>query len=361
MEEANARAQVRLARIASHMRAPEENSMAGLDREPTRAHGAAPGFKVAVLGAAGGIGQPLSLLMKMHPLVSTLHLYDVFNTPGVVADLSHTNTSAVVRGFLGKDQLGPALDGMDLVIIPAGVPRKPGMTRDDLFNINAGIVRTLIEGVAKHCPRAIINIISNPVNSTVPIAAEVLKLAGAYDPKRLFGVTTLDVVRANTFVAEVIGVDPKVVDVPVLGGHAGVTILPILSQVKPQFSFTDKEVAYLTNRIQNGGTEVVEAKAGAGSATLSMAYAAAKFAESCLRALQGEAGIIECAYVASEVTELPFFATKVKIGRAGIEEIFPLGPLNQYEREGLEKLKSELHESIQKGVKFVQNPPAPKK
>ena len=70
--------------------------MGGLEREPTRARGAGPGFKVAVLGAAGGIGQPLSLLMKMHPLVSTLHLYDVFNTPGVVADLSHTNTSAVV-------------------------------------------------------------------------------------------------------------------------------------------------------------------------------------------------------------------------------------------------------------------------
>lgn len=108
-----------------------------------------------------------------------------------------------MRGFLGNDQLGPALDGMDLVIIPAGVPRKPGMTRDDLFNINAGIVRTLIQGVAKHCPRAIINIISNPVNSTVPIAAEVLKLAGVYDPKRLFGVTTLDVVRANTFVVRI--------------------------------------------------------------------------------------------------------------------------------------------------------------
>jgi malate dehydrogenase len=60
------------------------------------AQGAAPGFKVAVLGAAGGIGQPLSLLLKMNPLVSTLHLYDVFNTPGVTADLSHTNTSAVV-------------------------------------------------------------------------------------------------------------------------------------------------------------------------------------------------------------------------------------------------------------------------
>jgi len=105
-----------------------------------------------------------------------------------------------VRGFLGQPQLENALTGMDLVIIPAGVPRKPGMTRDDLFNINAGIVRTLCEGIAKCCPNAIVNVISNPVNSTVPIAAEVFKKAGIYDPKRLLGVTTLDVVRANTFV-----------------------------------------------------------------------------------------------------------------------------------------------------------------
>lgn len=105
-----------------------------------------------------------------------------------------------MRGFLGQQQLEAALTGMDLVIIPAGVPRKPGMTRDDLFKINAGIVKTLCEGIAKCCPRAIVNLISNPVNSTVPIAAEVFKKAGTYDPKRLLGVTMLDVVRANTFV-----------------------------------------------------------------------------------------------------------------------------------------------------------------
>ena len=68
-------------------------------------------------------------------------------------------------------------------MIPAGVPRKPGMTRDDLFAINAGIVHTLVTAVAKHAPGAVLTIISNPVNSTVPIAAEVLKAAGVFDPK----------------------------------------------------------------------------------------------------------------------------------------------------------------------------------
>ena len=79
--------------------------------------------------------------------------------------------------------------------------------------------------------QAVIHIISNPVNSTVPIAAELLKKAGVYDSKKLMGVTTLDVVRANTFVAEAKGLDLKDVDVPVVGGHAGATILPLLSQV----------------------------------------------------------------------------------------------------------------------------------
>eukprot|EP01018_Ginkgo_biloba_P002008 Gb_00793 [translate_table: standard] len=344
----------RIARISAHLRPPQREDGGILSRGNCRAKGGAPGFKVAILGASGGIGQPLSMLMKMNPLVSVLHLYDVANTPGVTADISHMDTTAVVRGFLGKEQLEAALAGMDLVIIPAGVPRKPGMTRDDLFNINAGIVRTLCEGVAKCCPHAVVNIISNPVNSTVPIAAEVFKKAGVYDPKRLMGVTTLDVVRANTFVAEVLGIDPKEVDVPVVGGHAGVTILPLLSQVQPSFSFSRQEAEYLTNRIQNGGTEVVEAKAGTGSATLSMAFAAAKFADASLRGLHGDAGVIECAFVASEVTELPFFASKVRLGRAGVEDIFPLGPLNEYERAGLEKAKRELSASIEKGISFIQ-------
>ena len=79
--------------------------------------------------------------------------------------------------------------------------------------------------------QSVLNIITNPVNSTVPIAAEVLKAAGVYDPKKVLGVSTLDVVRANCFVAQAKGLNVRDVDVPVVGGHAGITILPLLSQV----------------------------------------------------------------------------------------------------------------------------------
>ncbi|KAG9146138.1 hypothetical protein Leryth_015921 [Lithospermum erythrorhizon] len=299
-----------------------------------------PERKVAVLGAAGGIGQPLSLLMKLNPLVSSLSLYDLAGTPGVAADTSHVNTRSQVTGYAGEDQLGKALEGCDLVIIPAGVPRKPGMTRDDLFNINAGI--------------AIVNMISNPVNSTVPIAAEVFKKAGTYDEKKLFGVTTLDVVRAKTFYAGKANANVAEVNVPVVGGHAGITILPLFSQATPQPNLSHDVIKALTKRTQDGGTEVVEAKAGKGSATLSMAYAGALFADACLKGLNGVPDVVECTFVQSSVvTELPFFASKVRLGKNGVEEVLGLGNLSDFEKEGLEALKPELKSSIEKGIKFA--------
>eukprot|EP00899_Mesostigma_viride_P019310 jgi/Mesvir1/27380/Mv07186-RA.1 len=314
----------------------------------------AGGKKVAILGAAGGIGQPLSLLMKMNPLVSQLSLYDIAGTPGVAADVSHINTDAKVKGFAGEDQLADALKGCDLVIIPAGVPRKPGMTRADLFNINAGIVQGLCEAIAKHCPKAMVNMIANPVNSTVPIAAEVFKKAGTYDPKRLFGVTTLDVVRAKTFYAAAKGQSVAGVDVPVVGGHAGATILPLFSQATPKWQLTQAELEALTKRTQDGGTEVVEAKAGKGSATLSMAYAGAIFADSVLKGMAGHKDIIQCSYVQSTVTQASFFASKVRLGPSGAEEIMGLGQLSAFEQEGLKKMMDELLASIEQGVAFVK-------
>ncbi|KAJ3060950.1 hypothetical protein HDU99_005719, partial [Rhizoclosmatium hyalinum] len=143
---------------------------------------AALGKNVAVIGAAGGIGQPLSLLLKLNPNVSKLALYDIVNTPGVAADLSHINTNSKVVGYKGADALGEAITGADVIVIPAGVPRKPGMTRDDLFNTNANIVQSIGQAIAKHAPKAHVLVIANPVNSTVPIIAETLKKAGVFDP-----------------------------------------------------------------------------------------------------------------------------------------------------------------------------------
>ncbi|KAJ3069032.1 malate DEHYDROGENASE, NAD-dependent [Podochytrium sp. JEL0797] len=311
--------------------------------------------KVAILGAAGGIGQPLSLLMKMNPLVTELALFDIVNTPGVAADLSHINTPAQVTGFKGNDELAAALTGCKLVIIPAGVPRKPGMTRDDLFNINAGICKNLATGIAAHCPTALICVISNPVNSTVPIFAEVLKKAGVFDPRKLFGVTSLDIVRANTFVSGSKNVSVQGTEVQVIGGHSGVTIIPILSGTS--HSYTEDEVKALTQRIQFGGDEVVKAKDGAGSATLSMAYAGARFANSLLDAVVGKkSGVKECTFVKSDaVPGVEYFSTVVEFGPEGVHKIFPIPAMNEYEKSLLAACIPELKTNIQKGIDFVKN------
>jgi len=310
---------------------------------------------VAVMGASGGIGQPLSMLLKLNPAVTKLNLYDIVHTPGVAADLSHIETRAQVKGFVGADQLRDSLKGIEVVVIPAGVPRKPGMTRDDLFNTNASIVANLCQAAAEVCPDAIVAIISNPVNSTVPIAAEIYKKAGKFNPKKIFGVTTLDIVRANTFIAELKGLDPANVSCPVVGGHAGVTIMPLISQCSPAVEFPADTLKALTERIQDAGTEVVKAKAGAGSATLSMAYAAARFTDSVIKALNGQEGVVECAYVQSEITEASFFATPILLGKNGVEKNLGLGKINEFESNLLKAAMPELKGSIQKGFEFAKN------
>ncbi|SMR57031.1 unnamed protein product [Zymoseptoria tritici ST99CH_1E4] len=330
-------------------------------------------MKAVVAGASGGIGQPLSLLLKASPLVDHLSLYDVVNTLGVTADLSHISSIATIDGYLPENGEGlkKALKGADIVVIPAGIPRKPGMTRDDLFKINAGIVQGLVQGIAETCPDAFILIISNPVNSTVPIAAEVLKKAGKFNSKKLFGVTTLDVVRAETFVQSLTGTkDPAKTVIPVVGGHSGETIVPLFSKAEPSVSIPQDKLDALTNRVQFGGDEVVKAKDGAGSATLSMAYAGFRFAERVMEAAKGKSGVVENTFVylpgvtggdeLVKETGLEYFSAPVTLGKNGAESIQNIvKEANDYEKKLLEKCYEGLKGNIEKGIEFVKNPPPP--
>jgi malate dehydrogenase len=149
-------------------------------------------------------------------------------------------------------------------------------------------------------------------------------------------------------------VDPKTIKVHVVGGHSGVTIMPLLSQTG--LKFTKEEVDALTHRIQFGGDEVVKAKDGTGSATLSMAQAGARFADSLLKALTGQKGIIEPAYVKSPVAAkdgIEYFSTNVELGTEGVEKILPLGEMNEFEKGLYAAAIPELKKNIQKGVEFV--------
>ena len=201
--------------------------------------------------------------------------------------------------------------------------------------------------------------IPTQVNSTVPIVSEVYKSKNVYNPKRLFGVTTLDVVRASRFISQVQNTDPTGEKVPVVGGHSGVTIVPRLSQsAHPSIAGEARDA--LVNRIQFGGDEVVKAKDGAGSATLSMAFAGAEFATKVLKAIRGEKGIIAPTYVhlsADEAggaalkkelgTELEYFSANVEIGPEGVAKINPLGKLTEFEQGLIKAAIPELQKNIE--------------
>jgi len=282
---------------------------------------------------------------------------------GVAADLSHIETKCKVSSFAMDPSKPPVeqlqcLEGCSLVVVPAGVPRKPGMTRDDLLGINAGIARGIAEACAKFCPDAVLALIVNPVNSIVPCVSELYKAKGL-DASKVLGITTLDVVRANKFVATELGVSPKDVDIPVIGGHAGVTIMPVFSQDANGAKLTADQVAALDKRTQDAGTEVVNAKNGKGSATLSMAYAGSRLCKAVLSGLAGTPAT-ECAYlgVTPDIADVPYFATKVTFGTKGVEKVHPIGELTDYEKGRLNNdVIPALKAEIESGVKYATENP----
>merc|ERR1712216_1012913 len=315
------------------------------------------GFKVCVVGGAGGIGQPLSLLMASNPMVKELAIIDLnvamVPAEGVQADLSHiegqckvTSTVLVLNEDKAIDKASAALTGCDLVLVPAGVPRKPGQDRKDLLNINANIAKTTVEACAKHCPNAVVGLIVNPVNSVVPAMCELWKKAGL-NPCKIVGISTLDVVRANKFVQEKTG---RPCAFPVIGGHAGKTILPLFSQDPAGRMIPESEIPALDLRVQDAGTEVVKEKNGKGSATLSMAYSGARLGKAVLNGLAGKE-VTECAYVASTVVPgCPYFASPVTFGREGVKTVHPYGTLSAYEQKRLNELLPQLQEEVEAGL-----------
>ncbi|KAM0231438.1 hypothetical protein ACHAPO_008548 [Fusarium lateritium] len=319
--------------------------------------------KIALLGAAGQIGTPLSLLCKASNLFTEISLYDIVHVPGIATDLNHIDTKAKVSGFLPDNNgLVRALEGADIVVVTAGIARKPGMTRDDLFKTNASIIWDIFAQVAKTCPKAISCVVTNPVNSTVPVAAQALRAAGVFDASRLFGVTTLDVVRASTFASHALGgdSDPADIKVPVIGGHSGATILPLYSQAQPSIDLGNELLAVI-HRVQFGGDEIVKSKQGAGSATTCMAYAAFRFIKALLSARSGTS-VTEEAYVylpdipgGKEIADqlnVDYFAVKIEIGKQGAENAIPIGAISDDEKDLLQKAIGELQTNIQTGLAF---------
>lgn len=323
--------------------------------------------KVTLLGACGGVGQPLALLLKMNPYITNLSLYDVQDSSGIGKDLSHINTNSKVNSFNSKE-LTNALTGSQIVVIPAGMARKEGMTRDDLFKVNASIMQNLIDHVGKICPNARILIISNPVNCLVPVAVETLKKNGHFQAKNVMGITTLDIIRSETFLHELLKDYDSKGKISVIGGHSGNTIVPILLDKKINKIISKANYEALIHRIQFGGDEIIKAKKGKGSATLSMAFAGYQFVCEILESMcnnQYRPTRLIPSYVylpdiknGSELSKklnVEYMALPVKLRNGRVVEIdySILNNLTTEESQFLEVALKGIRENIVKGTTFV--------
>eukprot|EP00933_Yihiella_yeosuensis_P025805 TRINITY_DN20002_c2_g1_i1.p1 TRINITY_DN20002_c2_g1~~TRINITY_DN20002_c2_g1_i1.p1 ORF type:complete len:358 (-),score=53.86 TRINITY_DN20002_c2_g1_i1:92-1165(-) len=325
------------------------------------------GFKVCICGGSGGIGQQLALLMATNPLVGELSVYDLDNAlvpaEGVAADLSHLEFPCSVKAYsLGRDARpvndlpAECLDKCDLVLVVAGVPRKPGQDKRDFAHVNSNISKLMVEACAKFCPDAVVALIVNPLNSIVPAMASLYEQKGL-DPRKIVGVTTLDGLRSSKFAYEVTGQLSEVtgqpdIEVPVIGGNSGKSILPLFYQACPSISLEKRKV--LEARVHDAGNEIVRAKKGKGSATISLGYAGYLLGSAVLEGLSGQQGLVECAYVKSSVTELPYFASPVIFGRSGVAKVPSLPKMDDYEKQRLKDVIQILKEDIEIGLEYAK-------
>ncbi|XP_069698868.1 malate dehydrogenase, mitochondrial-like [Periplaneta americana] len=317
--------------------------------------------KVAVLGANGAVGQVLSLFLKQCPLITTLSLYDVAPLCGAALDVSHVDTSCRVYAYSGRDRLQDALKDADIVIMAAGVPQKADMPKGYLFGKNAEIIYDLTTGCCKVCPKALIAVLTNPINSTVPMVSEVLKRNNCYDANKVFGVAAVHVVRASTFVAERMCLDPTGIMVPVTGGNSAQTLVPVLSQTKPCFqlnsSFFKEDVfTFLVRRIRNAALDVMNAKGRVGRASLSVAYSTARFTHSLAKGLCGQQ-VLECAYVSSsDIPHCPYLINLVELGPNGILRNCGIPKMTSFEQALFNEALPTLVNDINLGIDFVNSP-----
>jgi malate dehydrogenase len=287
-------------------------------------------------------GISILLMAEMGDVV----LVDIPATEGMPAGKAlDIRQSGPVYGFdsrvVGTTEYGPTAQS-DIVVITAGVPRKPGMSRDDLLNINAGIVKSVSEQVARHSPEAILIVVSNPLDAMAHVA---LRTTG-FPKQRVIGMAgVLDSARLAAFLAEALDVSVEDIQPTVLGGH-GDTMVPIaryttVAGVPVGELLKAEPLAAIFQRTRDGGAEIVKLLK-TGSAYYAPSASVVAMVESILK---DKKRIFPCAaYLEGEygVRGL-FLGVPVKLGARGIEQVIEL------------RLADDEKAALQKSVQAVQD------
>jgi malate dehydrogenase len=285
------------------------------------------GKKVTVVGA-GFYGSTTAQRLAEYDIFETVVLTDILEgkPAGLALDINQSRPvegfeTTVVGATTGQNGEGyEAIAGSDIVVITAGLPRKPGMSRMDLLGVNAKIVRGVAENIAKYAPNAVVIVVSNPVDEMTALA----QIATQFPKNRVFGQAgVLDTARFTNFIAEELNVPVKSVKALTLGSH-GDTMVPVPSRCtvdgKPLADLLPAEkIEELVTRTRNGGAEVV-ALLKTGSAYYAPSAAAARMA----KAVAEDSGVVlpVCAWVDGEYgISGVYLGVEAEIGATGIKKV----------------------------------------
>jgi len=301
--------------------------------------------KITVVGA-GNVGATTAQRLAEKSLARTVVMVDVAEGIPQGKGLDQWE-SAPIEGFdtriIGSNGYDESADS-DVVVITAGIARKPGMSRDDLLNTNAGIVKTVCEQVKRTSPRAIIVMVSNPLDVMCYVAKQVT----GFPRERIIGMAgVLDTARYRSFLAEALDVSVEDIHAMVLGGH-GDTMVPLISYTTvsgiPVSQLLDrKALDAIVDRARNGGAEIVKFLK-TGSAYYAPSSAAVQMCEAialdkkrvlpCAAWLDGEYGMKDL-----------FLGVPCKIGRTGLEKILEI-ELTSAERVALGRSADAVREPM---------------
>jgi malate dehydrogenase len=284
--------------------------------------------KIGLVGA-GMIGGPLAHLVGLKEL-GDVALVDIAEgiPQGKALDLIE---SSPVEGFdcdyQGSNEYD-VLEGSDVVIVTAGLPRRPGMTRDDLVGINTGIIQTVGENIKQHAPDAFVIVITNPLD----VMVDVMQRATGFDPKKVVGMAgVLDSARFRYFLADEFGVSVEDVSAFVLGGHGDTMVplvrystiagIPLPDCVKMGWSTQDK-IDAIVDRTRNGGGEIVGLMK-----TISAFYAPASSAIAMAESyLKDKKRVLPCAAQLTGQYGIDglYIGVPVVIGKTGVEKVIEI-------------------------------------
>ncbi|MBW4514454.1 MAG: malate dehydrogenase [Timaviella obliquedivisa GSE-PSE-MK23-08B] len=307
--------------------------------------------KVSIVGA-GNVGSTLAQRVAEKNLADVVLFDIVLGRPqGVALDLMEAaGIEGHSRKLTGTNDYADTVNS-DIIVITAGLPRKPGMTRDDLLKTNAQIVRDAAIGAIAHSPNALIIVVTNPLDVMTYVAWQVTQLP-TYQVMGMAGI--LDSARFQTFIALELGISPQAVNAMVLGSHGDLMVpLPAYSTVSgiPITELMDQgAIDRLIERTCNGGAEIV-GLLQTGGAYYAPASSACLMVETILlnqprilpvtAYLQGEYGLSDL-----------FLGMPTRLGRAGIEKIFEL-TLTESEKDALSLSAQKVRQNIDRVIEFL--------